>query len=667
MIARFRCRLLGANINGRFAAGTNAPDLQNIPISTRKGHAILSYLSMQPGYRATRGQLATLLWEDRCDELARQSLRQCLATLRREVGALAPGVLVVERDVVGLREHGVFVDAAEFAALGDACELPQLELAVALYAGEFLARDDIDSEPFTEWVGNERSRLQAVAARVLERYVQKTDALGDGERALDAGRRLVGLDPLREDWQRSLLRLYARYQGRDAAIAHARELIALLRRELDVDPSPLTSKLVSNIQLGTSSPLRSVVESTTTHDSRGRLPLPAVVLCRPTILVAPFEDLSPHRDQGPFVRGLAAEIIATFSCNKSLSVVARESRDTVEDDEICRQLGVDYVLKGCIRVARTRVRIATRLVDACTGDHVWTGRADHQLSDVFAAQEEIAAKIAASVEPHIYAAEGIRAGWQPPHALDARGCVMRAMSLINVRSGRNYGFTEELLKRAIELDPACALAYSLLAYVMSLGVVYGWKPRETTMAGARDAARNAVIIDVGAAWSHFALGYVHAQSRSTDEAIPAYEKAIALNPAFALAHTYLGSALSVLGRSEAALAQVDIAERLSSREIFHGVNNYVRANAHFAAGHYREANHFARQSVRDSPGIVTSHRHIVVNYALAGAMREAKTALENLLLLVPGTSLRSIDEALPYIREHDRTRFLDAFYSVGIG
>ena len=421
---------------------------------------------------------------------------------------------------------------------------------------------------------------------------------------------------------------------------------------MDVDPSPATTALIADIERGATAPGWSVARSG--------------FVAKPTIVVFPFDDLSPNRDQDHFACGLVAEIIAALSCMKSLSVVARDSDRASDADQVARKLGADYALRGCVRVAGVRMRIATQLIDACTGDHLWTGRSDHAVRDVFAMQEMVAAKIAASVEPYVYAAEGVRAGRRPLHALDARGCVMRAISLVNIRSRRNYAFAEELLKRAIEIDPACAHAYSLYAYVIALEVVYGWRPRESTMATAREVAHNAVLLDVDAPWSHFALGYVHAQSRWIDEAIAAYEKALALNPNFGLAHTYLGSALSVLGRSEAALAQIDVAERLSAREIFHGVNNYVRANAHFAAGRYREACLFARNSVRESPGIVTSHRHVVVNCALAGAIPEAKAALDELLRLGPGTSLRAIDEALPYVREQDRNRFLDAFHRVGI-
>ncbi len=78
------------------------------------------------------------------------------------------------------------------------------------------------------------------------------------------------------------------------------------------------------------------------------------------------------------------------------------------------------------------------------------------------------------------------------------------------------------------------------------------------------------------------------------------------------------------------------------------------------------ASFFARRSVRESPGIVTSHRQLVVNSMLAGEGREAKAALDVLLRLVPGTSLGKISEALPYSRDSDRSRFLDAFARVGL-
>ena len=88
-------------------------------------------------------------------------------------------------------------------------------------------------------------------------------------------------------------------------------------------------------------------------------------------------------------------IRSSFTC-KGLPVDVRQ---------IGRDLKVGYVLQVSVRKAENRVRVATQLVVARTGNHIWAQRYDRELNDVFAVQDEIAAKIAASVEPHIYAAE----------------------------------------------------------------------------------------------------------------------------------------------------------------------------------------------------------------------------------------------------------------------
>jgi len=414
-----------------------------------------------------------------------------------------------------------------------------------------------------------------------------------------------------------------------------------------------------------------VATSPAPAEPQGRSAIPRPRSDKPSVVVLPLVNLSEDQDREHFADAIVMDIITALSWIRSLSVVACSSRlayrgCAAEAMQIRRDFEVDYVLEGSVRRARNRVRVTVQLVDAGTGINIWAQRYDRTLGDVLLAQSEIAADIAASIEPRLYAAEGIRAKRLTFDALDARGCVMRAHALINMRSRQNYNLAEELLNRAIDLAPDCAQAHSLLAYILALDVVYGWKPRERFMALASDAARTAVLLDVDAPWAHLALGFVHAQCRSAEEAILEYEKALALNPSFSLAHTYLGSALSHLGRTEAALAHIDVAESLSQREMFFGVNNYVRANAHFAAERYQVAGIFARRSVRESPGIVTSHRQLVVNCALAGEIPQARAALRTLLRLVPGTSLASINEALPYGRDKDRSRFLDAFSRMGL-
>jgi len=237
---------------GRFVAlPGRAPD-QPLSISSRKGRALLAYLAMQPEPTLTREQLATLLWGDRFDTQARQSLRQCLLSLRKQLEPVAPGLLVLDGELVGLKAQFFSTDAHEFAGLAEGGD--DLERALLLYRGEFLAGFSLDVEPFDDWVRGERARFAAIAARLVEVQAEQSDERGHGEQALRACERLLAIDVLREDWQRLALKLTARHRGCDAAMARANALIALLRSELDADPEPATATLIEDIKRGAIAP-----------------------------------------------------------------------------------------------------------------------------------------------------------------------------------------------------------------------------------------------------------------------------------------------------------------------------------------------------------------------------------------------------------------------------
>lgn len=219
-----------------------------IRISARKSCALLAYLAMHPDRSVGRQQLATLLWADRPDPQARHSLRQCLTSLRADLAPFAPELLRLEGDTVELVLPATAVDAGALAALAGSTELPDLVRARDLYRGAFLADFDLGLETFDEWARAERARLETLAAHAYEACAAGFDALGQGAEAIGTAERLVALDPLREDWQRLALRLCARYRGREAALAKAEDLVARLKSELDVVPSPATAALIEDIR-----------------------------------------------------------------------------------------------------------------------------------------------------------------------------------------------------------------------------------------------------------------------------------------------------------------------------------------------------------------------------------------------------------------------------------
>jgi DNA-binding SARP family transcriptional activator len=221
-----------------------------LAVTSRKGRALIAYLAMQPRYRASREHLATLLWgDDSGDVQARQSLRRCIASLRRDLHRV-PGLLVADRDSVGLLGQNLTVDTREFAAVGTSSQESDLQRAATLFRGEFLADLSIDAEEFDAWRQREATKFAEIAARVFETLSRKADERHDAGAAIAAAERLIALDPTREDWQRTVLLLTARYRGRAAALSRATQCADLLKRELGVTPETETRALVEIIKRG---------------------------------------------------------------------------------------------------------------------------------------------------------------------------------------------------------------------------------------------------------------------------------------------------------------------------------------------------------------------------------------------------------------------------------
>ena len=132
-------------------------------------------------------------------------------------------------------------------------------------------------------------------------------------------------------------------------------------------------------------------------------PVPAVpTSAAGSVAVLPFVALSSGPDDGYFADGLSEEIINSLTSLPDLLVTARTSafhfkgKDT-PIPEIARILGVEHVLEGSVRRAGDQVRITAQLIRAADGFHLWSQTYDRSLSDVFAAQADIAENVASTL------------------------------------------------------------------------------------------------------------------------------------------------------------------------------------------------------------------------------------------------------------------------------
>jgi adenylate cyclase len=396
---------------------------------------------------------------------------------------------------------------------------------------------------------------------------------------------------------------------------------------------------------------------------------------KPSIAVLPFSNMSGDAEQEYFADGMTEELITALSKVHWFFVISRNSSFTykgkaVDLKQAGRELGVRYFLEGSIRRAGNRVRITAQLIDAISGHHIWAERYDRNIDDIFVVQDDITEQVVSAIEPRLYAVEGLRAKRKPPDSLDAWECVVRALSLMNTRTKSEVRAARELLQKAIALDPSYALAYALLSFVTTLGVHMGWDRRESVLASAWDNAHKALQLDADDPWAHLALGYDLVWSKQIPDGLIEYQKALAINPNFAIAYYLIALANAFLGRSDEALVNADRATRLSPRDLLArghaGVYNAVRATAYFVSGQYRDSIEYARKAIAESPNLVPAHRMLVISCALAGEVEEAKSALQVLKRLAPEISLKRAEQMTPMVRDRDRRRYLEGLRLAGL-
>src|SRR5262245_3888378 len=188
---------------------------QAIEVPGRKERALLAFLAMPAGERRSRDKLAGLLWSERGDKQARDSLKQAILKLRKSFDSLPANPIKADRESVILDRDGLTVDVAEFERLIGEGTPAAVAGATALYRGDLLDGLEARDPAFDEWLLMERQRLRDLAREALAALLGHYMADSRHDHAAMAARRLLTLDPLRETAHRALMRIYAE-QGQAA-------------------------------------------------------------------------------------------------------------------------------------------------------------------------------------------------------------------------------------------------------------------------------------------------------------------------------------------------------------------------------------------------------------------------------------------------------------------
>jgi DNA-binding SARP family transcriptional activator/Tfp pilus assembly protein PilF len=627
--------------------GAGAP-----PRLPKKAQALLAFLALARGRTVPRDQLATLLWGDSGTEQARQSLRQALVSLRNAFEHHGDDLLVADTVSVRLAPDRAAIDADEFEAAARSEPLHDLERANALYRDELLAGLHIPVEPFSRWVTIERQRFLSLRLDLLQRLALAQAEARRLDDAVGSARQLVVLDPLREEAHRLLIRLLAENGNRSAALLQYDRCIDILREELGVDPEPETIEIAEAVRTGAPAP-RPAVRAREGDDetlmatadraspAATNLPLPD----KPSIVVLPFANLSGDPGQDYFIHGLVDDMTVALGREKWLFVIASPSASTFRSSaadprEIGAKLGVRYVVRGSVRIDGDRVLLVAQLNDASRGAHVFSGRFEDEMDNLFALQERLTTKVAAAIAPALMLEEVARARHKPTDSLSAFDLYLRALPLFRTSAADNSEALR-LLRQAIELDPSYAAALGLAARCFQFRAMFGWTPpgdpslREGIAFGHRAAEKGRN--DSEALWMA-GLALVHL-SGEIEYSLALIERSLSLNPNSANAWIASCFVRSYLGDSAAAIEDFQTAQRLNPLDLSQHLHWNALGWAHLAAGRYEEAAEAAERTLRAQPSYLAGLRLKVSACGLLGRIDEGRATLRQALAIQPTLSI----------------------------
>ncbi|MEW9922006.1 tetratricopeptide repeat protein [Marimonas sp. MJW-29] len=392
---------------------------------------------------------------------------------------------------------------------------------------------------------------------------------------------------------------------------------------------------------------------------------------KPSIAVLPFDSLSGDETLTYIGDGLAGGVVTSLGAIPQIFVIARPSSFAYRDagrgiNKIAEELGVRYVLNGSVQASGDQLRTTAELIDALSGQQVWSRQFDHDLAveEIFEIQDQIVSDILVELDASLVRGSYARTLYKDAGDLEAYRHLVQGMTEADKFTIDGDLKALEHYQAVIDRFPASASAHSGLSWLHLNSIAMGYTADpEQSLRLAQTHAQEALDADPDEAFSHIAMANVNMVLSEYDQAIASAERALALAPSNGRVVANAGWVMSASGTPER--GEVFLRSGLRSQPSppvwvpnLLGITLFMQEEKEEAERYFEMAN-----AIFENP---STHAHLAALAILNGDTERAEFHRSRGIAISPTTSVESHLRYWAYVRDKDHlARFGDALRDAG--